>query len=115
MSKSSAPIRIMVVDDEKDVTSVLQMLLEDSGYNVDIFPSSRAALAAFKPETYKMALIDLKMPGMDGFELSKQLTAADSDIKICYMTAFDWHRLPTSQRVPESEIPSDRYFRKPLN
>ena len=82
---SASPVRILIVDDEKDITTVLQMLLDDSGYKTD------------------------------GFELSNKLLNADPAIKICFMTAFDWHTLPSSQRISESIIAADRYFRKPFS
>ena len=116
MSNSPAsPVRILIVDDEKDIITVLQMLLDDSGYKTDGFESPKAALAAFTPGKYQMALVDLRMREMDGFELSRHLIRADSAIKVCFMTSFDWHSLPSSQRISENVIPSDRYFRKPFS
>lgn len=116
MSDSSLPpVRILIIDDEKDTVTILQMLLDDSGYKTDGYESPKAALAAFTPGKYQIALVDLRMREMDGFELSKQLIYADSAIKVCFMTSFDWHSLPSSLRLSESVIPSDRYFRKPFS
>lgn len=107
--------RILIVDDEKDITTVLKMLLDDSGYPVDSFQSAKAALAAFTPGKYQIALIDLKMREMDGVELSKKLTCADPAIKVCFMSAYDWHNLPSSQRMSENTIQVNQYFRKPFS
>lgn len=112
---STSPVRILIVDDEKDITTVLQMLLDDSGYKTDGFESPKAAIAAFTPGKYQIALVDLRMRQMDGFELSKQLINADPAMKVCFMTSFDWHSLPSSQRLSESAIPAERYFRKPFS
>lgn len=110
-----SPVRILIVDDEKDITTVVQMLLDDSGYKTDGFESPKAALAAFTPGKYQIALVDLKMREMDGFELSRHLINADPAIKVCFMTSFDWHRLPSSQRMSESMVQKNRYIRKPFS
>ena len=115
MSDSEEAVRILIVDDEKDITTVLQILLDDSGYKTDGFESPKAALAAFKPGKYQIALIDIRMREMDGIELSRHLIHADPDIKVCFMTSFEWHSLPSSQRMSENTIQENRYFRKPFS
>ena len=107
--------RILIVDDEKDITTVLKMLLDDSGYRTQSFESAKEALAAFTPGTYQIALIDLRMRDMDGMELSKKLVSADPALKVCFMTAYDWHSIPLSQRMTESTIQENQYIRKPFS
>jgi two-component system, OmpR family, response regulator ChvI len=61
--------RIMVVDDEPDVTFTLQTGLEDGGFDVDAFIDPEVVLSSFKPGLYDLVLIDIMMPEMDGFAL----------------------------------------------
>jgi DNA-binding response OmpR family regulator len=64
--------RVMVVDDEPDVISVLEIVLEENGFEVDSFKDPIAALSNFKPNSYGLALLDIRMPKMNGFELYKK-------------------------------------------
>ena len=61
--------RIMVVDDETDITQVLKMALARSGFAPDSFNDPLMALEKFKPSYYDMILLDIRMPVMNGFEL----------------------------------------------
>ncbi|MGH9988145.1 MAG: response regulator, partial [Nitrososphaeraceae archaeon] len=60
--------RIMVVDDESDLTLYYRMSLEYYGYEVETFNESRKALSSFKPDYYDLIILDIKMPDMNGFE-----------------------------------------------
>ena len=61
--------RILVIDDEPDITTILQIGLEEGGFDVDAFTDPKLALSSFKPGSYNLVLIDIMMPEMDGFEL----------------------------------------------
>jgi len=65
--------RLLVVDDEKDIVTLLQLLLEREGYIVDIATSAYDALERAHDHRYEMLVTDLMMPGMDGFQLIKKL------------------------------------------
>ncbi len=65
--------RLLVVDDEKDIVTLLQLLLEREGYQVDIATSAYDALERANDHRYEMLVTDLMMPGMDGFQLIKKL------------------------------------------
>ncbi|HEX5976613.1 MAG TPA: response regulator, partial [Nitrososphaeraceae archaeon] len=62
--------KILVVDDEPDVTYALKATLEATG-SFDIYPFNEPSLALsnFKPDTYDLAILDIRMPQMNGFEL----------------------------------------------
>jgi two-component system, OmpR family, response regulator ChvI len=66
---------LFVVDDEPDITLAFSMGLEDSGFVVDAFNDPLLALEVFKAQkkSYDLALIDVKMPKMNGFELFKEI------------------------------------------
>jgi DNA-binding response OmpR family regulator len=61
--------RILVVDNEPDITITLQIGLEAGGFDVDAFTDPKLALSSFKPGLYDLVLIDIMMPKMDGFAL----------------------------------------------
>jgi CheY-like chemotaxis protein len=64
-----SPKKILIVDDEPDITLTLGNGLEQGGYDVHVFNDPLVALSNFKPDTYDLLLLDIKMPNMTGFEL----------------------------------------------
>src|SRR5438105_4177036 len=82
---------LLVVDDEPDITLAFSMGLEDSGFVVDAFNDPLLALEAFeeRKKSYDLALLDIKMPKMNGFELYKEIRKANDKVKVCFATAFD--------------------------
>jgi DNA-binding response OmpR family regulator len=82
-------MRILLVDDEPDITLPFRIGLEDSGFEVDAFNDSVRALSEFKDRSYVMALLDIKMPKMNGFELYNELRKINEKLKVCFITAFD--------------------------
>jgi|SRR6476646_6835238 len=82
---------LLVVDDEPDIILAFSMGLEDSGFTVDAFNDSLLALEAFKEEnkSYTLALLDIKMPKMNGFELCNEMRKVNDKVKVCFVTAFD--------------------------
>ena len=67
------------------------MILEDNGFAVDSYNDPIHALSSFKSGIYTIAILDIRMPGMNGFELSLELRKVDNKIKILFMTAYDIH------------------------
>ncbi len=131
--------RILVIDDEEDVTFFLKEALEQSGgFEVVTFNDPLVALSSFndnnKPSAYDLILLDIKMPKMDGFELYQELqkridaetavVASDSSIssadqakngkktKICFMTAFEVYFEALKELFPDS-YPSMCFIKKP--
>ncbi len=80
--------RILIVDDELVVRDSLGRWFESEGYEVGLAPSGRDALAAIQEKSYDLALVDIKMPGMDGMELQQRLAQADPDLIIVIMTGY---------------------------
>jgi PleD family two-component response regulator len=66
------------VDDEPDVAVTIESVLEESGlFQVDRLYDAASALSIFRPGVYDLALLDIKMPRMNGFELSRKLKGID--------------------------------------
>jgi DNA-binding NtrC family response regulator len=84
---TSAP-NILVVDDEKDTCSNLQDILTDLGYRVDVAHDGPSALALVEQTPYDVAVLDLKMPGMDGLELYRRIKKLRSGTVAIIVTAY---------------------------
>jgi DNA-binding response OmpR family regulator len=80
--------KILLVDDEPDVTYTIKNILEDNGYNVDSFNDPILALNYYKINFYDLVILDIKMPIMDGFELYTKIREKDSQVKVCFLTAI---------------------------
>ena len=81
--------KILLVDDEYDIALAFSLGLQSGGFSVDLFNNPIEALSNFKVSFYKLALLDIKMPEMDGIELAQKIKDKDKKIKICLITAFD--------------------------
>lgn len=83
--------RILLVDDDLDILNVLGRGLRVNGFHVDAFKSSKGALEAFKPDVYDLAILDIRMPGLDGFQLYREMKKRDPLIIACFLSAFEIH------------------------
>ncbi|MGI8834256.1 MAG: response regulator transcription factor [Nitrososphaeraceae archaeon] len=81
--------RILLVDDEPDITYSFRIGLENNGFKVDTFNNPLEASSNFKSDFYDLVVLDIKMPEMNGIDLCKEIRKMDSEIKICFATAFD--------------------------
>jgi DNA-binding response OmpR family regulator len=103
--------RILLVDDEPDLTLIFKLGLEDNGFEVDIFNDPRIALSAFKDKpSYALALIDIRMPDMNGFELYNEMRKINDQVKVCFITAFDIQ----GYQISPSDEKSVNIIRKPI-
>jgi two-component system, OmpR family, response regulator ChvI len=104
--------RILLVDDEPDITSTFEMILQMNGFEVDTYNDPLLALSNFKPNSYGSALLDIRMPKMNGFELYKKIKDIDNKIEVCFITAFEDYREEFKESFPQLE--EAKYFiRKP--
>jgi DNA-binding response OmpR family regulator len=105
--------RILLVDDEPDVTISLKMGLEGKGYRVDAFNDPGEALTNFKVGVYNLLLLDIKMPKMNGFQLYEELEKLDKKVKVCFITAFEVYYRSLRELFPQIEI--DCFIKKPID
>ena len=78
---------IVIVDDEEDILSPLKQMLTSESHQVDAFSSGRQALDYFQTKTADLAIFDIKMPQMDGFEATNQLRKMGLKIPIIAFSA----------------------------
>ena len=107
------PYRILLVDDEPDVVLGFEICLEDNGFEVDSFNDPILALSSFKQGLYSLALFDIRMPKLNGFELYREIRKIDDKIKICFMTAFDIQNEQLKEVLP-LDLEEPIVIRKPI-
>jgi two-component system response regulator ChvI len=81
--------KILVVDDDPNITFTFKKILEKEGYEVDTYTDPTKAEESFQPAVYDVALIDIRMPKMNGFELYRRIRKQDSEVKVCFVTAYE--------------------------
>jgi CheY-like chemotaxis protein/predicted transcriptional regulator len=104
--------RLLIIDDEEDITSALKAGLEKYGINVDVSNNPVSTLSNYKPGYYDLVILDIRMPNMDGFELYKVIRKLDNKTKICFWTAFE---VAYEQFVKTFPTMNEQYFiKKPV-
>ena len=108
--------KILLVDDEPDVTYTIKNILEDNGFQVDTFNDPNFALKSYTSHYYNLVILDIKMPKMDGFELYTKIREKDPKVKICFLTASEMYY--EKFRKTRSEIGriigEDSFIQKPI-
>jgi DNA-binding response OmpR family regulator len=107
--------RILTVDDEPDITLSFNIGLEDYDYVVDAFNDPLLALSSFKIGLYAMAILDIKIPKMNGFELAGELRKIDNKIKIFFISAFDIQEEMLKHSVPLLYEEKPLILKKPIS
>jgi DNA-binding response OmpR family regulator len=108
-----APKRILIVDDEIDITSSIKLGLERAGFVVDAYNNPIDVLLKAKPGQYDMAIFDIRMPGMTGFELYRRFRNIDGKVDVCFMTAYDIYATEFKTMFPEVQVAG--FFTKPFS
>ncbi len=80
--------KILVVDDELDILEMLSSFLAHEGFQVKTATGGHAAIEIFKSEPFDLVITDMRMPGMDGLAVMRQLKEIDEDIEVIILTAF---------------------------
>ena len=104
---------ILIVDDEPDITLAFNMLLRREGFEVDTFNDPLLALSKFRSNYYDIALLDIKMPKMDGFSLYGEMSKRDKNIKIYFLTASEEY-YETFRNEEFAKIDKDLFIQKPI-
>jgi DNA-binding response OmpR family regulator len=109
--------RVLLVDDEPDLNLTLKLTLEENGFKVDSFTDPLSALENFKGESagmYELLILDMKMPGINGFELYRQIKKIDDKVKVCFLTASEMdYRQFRKELFPA--LDNNCYIQKPID
>jgi CheY-like chemotaxis protein len=79
---------ILIVDDEKNIRLTLSRSLEDLGVETDSAEDGKEALGKLKEKEFGLVLLDIRMPGVDGMEVLRQVRESRPDIRIIILTAY---------------------------
>ena len=117
LEKEPPTKRILIVDDDADITTTLKLGIENADFTskrigVHAYNDPRVALLEFKPNFYDLLLVDVNMPNMNGFELSKRILDIDINVKICFMSAGQINR--DALREIHPSISLGCFIRKPV-
>lgn len=105
--------RVMIVDDEQDITTVFRLGLENNQFIVTTFNDPIEALSRFKPGLFDLLILDIRMPGMNGFQLYHKIRDIDNKVKVCFLTAFEEARGEFKSSFPFLEEVKC-YLKKPI-
>jgi CheY-like chemotaxis protein len=112
--------RILIVDDDSDITTTFKAAIEDSNNRnnpntrIEVYTSNNpiVALSEFKPNFYDLLLVDINMPHMNGFQLCEKILAIDINVRICFMSSVEINRKALREIYPSLSIGC--FMRKPM-
>jgi len=81
--------RVLLIDDEPGIRDVVSCMLREEGHEVFACPDGASGIEALRSFRPDLVLTDLKMPGMDGIEVLRQVAQSDPTIPVVFLTAFD--------------------------
>lgn len=103
-------MRIMIIEDDKDLSELIKMYLIPEGWIIDIYNNGKEALKGLKDRKYNLILMDLLLPGLNGFDICK-IIRKDSTIPIIMVTALE----RPIHKVQGLNIGADDYITKPFD
>jgi two-component system OmpR family response regulator len=103
-------MRILIVEDDPSLASGLARILEAEGYAVDVAGRGEEAVGAARGERFDLVILDIGLPGMDGFEVLRRLRGAEHRVPVLVLTARD----TVSDRVHGLDLGADDYMAKPF-
>ncbi|MCX8150960.1 MAG: response regulator [Candidatus Bathyarchaeota archaeon] len=107
----SEQARILVIDDDENITQVVAAILKDKGYSVDVASSGSEAIIKSETNHYDLMLIDIRLPDMEGTELLSRIRDTTPKIRKIIVTGY-----PTLQNaVTALNKNADAYIMKPFD
>jgi DNA-binding NtrC family response regulator len=103
--------RILIVDDDENIRKVLTTILEEEGYQIDSAETAKKAIEKTKKNFYNLALIDIRLPDMEGIELLTKMKETTPKMRKVIITGY-----PTLQNAIEAvNRGADAYIVKPFD
>jgi DNA-binding NtrC family response regulator len=108
------PARILIVDDERDIAEVITAGLKRDGLLAEAFTDPAKALEHFREHSqdYCLAVIDIRMPNISGYELARKFETINPNVKKVLMSAYEIHQREFARVMPSTKI--DDFARKPF-
>ncbi|WP_394941852.1 response regulator transcription factor [Psychromicrobium sp. YIM B11713] len=111
MNKNEPEARLLVVDDEPNIRELLSTSLRFAGFSVVAAGNGKEALAAAEERSPDLAVLDVMLPDMDGFTVTRRLRAAGKHFPVLFLTARD----DTDDKVTGLTVGGDDYVTKPFS
>ena len=102
---------ILLVEDDPDIANLLDLHLSDEGYEVDIVSEGDEGLTRALSEDYALVILDIMLPGMDGFDICREIRAEKRSLPILMLTA----KSEEVDKVLGLELGADDYITKPFS
>ncbi len=103
-------MRVLLVEDDKRIARFIQKGLKENAYAVDVAETGDDALYQVEVNPYDLIILDLMLPGKNGFEVCEEIRAGDNDIPILMLTAND----TLEDRIQGLDTGADDYLTKPF-
>ena len=103
--------RILVVEDEAQLAHTLRENLDLEGYNAEVVPTGERALELLDQKVFHLVVLDLLLPGVNGFDVCQAVRKKGLRIPILILTALD----QTHQKIRGLELGADDYMTKPFS
>lgn len=103
-------MKILLIEDEPGIARLIRRGLEEGGYSVEATANGRLGLEMTEEKSYNLLLLDLMVPGMDGWQVCEALRASGSQLPILMLTARD----SVPDRVRGLDLGADDYLPKPF-
>ncbi len=103
-------MKLLLAEDEPRIGTYVQRGLNEAGFNVDLVITGTNALQHALSEAYDLLILDVTMPGLDGWEVLRMVRAAGKDVPVLFLTARD----RVEDRVKGLELGADDYQIKPF-
>ena len=100
----NGPPRILIVDDDVNITYAFKLGLERRGFLVDVFNDAAEVLGRTRPNSYQAAIFDFRMPGINGLELYREFRKLNSETPVCFFTALDKESFTIDSDIKQSMI-----------
>src|ERR1700679_2790018 len=102
---------ILLVEDEKNLLSTIKLNLELEGYEVIAFMTAEDGWVKFKGMQFNLIILDVTLPGMNGYELCENIRRADKKTPILFLTS----RSSPEDRISGLKLGADDYLGKPFH
>lgn len=102
--------KILLVEDEQKIADTLKLGLSENGYEVDVAYDGSIGLKLFESNTYNLVVLDINLPGINGYELCKIIRVANAGIPIIMLTALN----TLEDKIEGYDAGADDYIIKPF-
>ena len=111
MSKPLAPVRVLVVDDDKAICEYMETFLAKDGFEVKTLNDPSSAPDEVKNGGYHLVVLDLMMPKLDGLQVLERIRKVDNDVAVVIFTGY-----PSLETAVQSmKLDAVDYLKKPFN